>query len=70
MIHSKNLLNLKSFWSCIVVLNNFNLQQQKVSKENEDKAIEIISKQKQKLSFYTSESENLENIQFLYWVKA
>lgn len=48
----------------------FQSKQQKVSKENEDKAIEIISKQKQKFSFYTSESENLDNIQSLYWLQA
>lgn len=66
MMQSKSLLKLKSFQSCMIVLNNFNLQQQKVSKENEDRAIEIISKQKQKLGFYHSETENLDNIQSLY----
>lgn len=66
MIHSKSLLKLKSFQSCVIVLNNFNLQQQKVTKENEDRAIEIISRQKQQLCFYTSELENLDNIQSLY----
>lgn len=51
----------------MILLNNFNLQKQKISKENEDRVIEIIYKQKQKLGFYTSESENLDNIQSLYW---
>lgn len=66
MIPSKSLLKLKSFQSCMIVLKNFNQQQQKVSKENESRAIEIISKQKQKLRFYTSESDYWDSIQSLY----
>lgn len=46
----------------MTILSNFNLQE-KLSKEIENRSIEIISQQKQNFSFYAPESGNVDNIQ-------